>query len=75
MSRSIKIYARPKDLDAETKQRIQDLFPKNVIIDWEDEDISVIGSTFIPMEALGKMFGIMQQHCVTVRKAKKDSKL
>ena len=74
MSRSIKSYARPKDLDEETKQRIQDLFPENIRINWETEELWVynLGVVVIPMETLGKMSWIMQQHCVTVRKPKKS---
>lgn len=81
MSRSISSYSRPKDLPEDVKKQIRELFsfPSPVSIDFDKEEVVIPGVTrpllTIPMESLGKMFGIMQQHCVTVRKSKKESKL
>lgn len=69
MSRSTRIYNRPIDLPDEEKKRIEDMFGEWVFIDWKAETI-MFNSSPIPMEKLGKMLGIMQQYCITVRQPK-----
>lgn len=78
MSRPLYQFNRPRDLDPEIKQKIQDIFPVNVRIDWNSEVLNVIRHdhvTTIPMEVIGKMLGVMQQKCITVRKSVKESKI